>query len=563
MLEIGSKLGDIYTVLAEIGKGGTSHVYLVLNERAGKQWAAKEVEKEGGGEQGVIRRGLVADAEILKKLRHPHIPNIVDVLETEDTYYILMEYVEGVNLLDVLRAEGAQDQDTAVKWIRQICDVLFYLHSQSPKIIYRDTKPQNIMLKPDGDVMLIDFGSAREYKKFQTSDTISLGSRGYAAPEQYGGMGQTDERTDIFNVGATMYHLLTGHDPTQYPYDMYPIRKWNPALSPELERIVLKCTMLNPDERYQNMPDLIYDLERYKAVDSGLYSRRKKRLIASGVSIAAGIGLIIGGVVAGNAADKALQSGYDGIMKRAQFAATPEEKQEAYIDAIHLRPEAAEPYIELLTGVYLADDTFSRDEAASMTMLLAETDEGQTNEDMLSAGSGYGKFAYQMGLAYYYYYDGNGNKQLAQPWLSAAEESGELSGSQQERVQILGKIAAYYRLLGQRDRAGDASSSYAQYWADLSQLTEKNIVQADNANTAIVTYRELIYQVQMHSVEFSKAGITRGEIERKLTDIEEHLQNDLTDNDREFYAGTLKELEDMIKEARKTLDLTYTAGSAS
>ena len=557
MLKIGSKLGDIYTVVAEIGKGGTSHVYLVLNERAGRQWAAKEVEKAGGGEQGVVRRGLVADADILKKLRHPHISNIVDVLETDDCYYILMEYIQGVNLLEVLRAEGAQDQETAVKWIRQICEVLQYLHSLTPKIIYRDTKPQNIMLKPDGDVVLIDFGAAREYKKFQTADTISLGSRGYAAPEQYGGMGQTDERTDIFNVGATLYHLLTGHDPTQYPYDMYPIRKWNQALSPELERIILKCTMLNPDERYQNMTDLMTDLDRYQAVDSGLYAKRRKSLIFSGISVVAGLLLLGGGVLLGHAATNALQSGYDGIMKRAQFASTTEEAEEAYKEAVNLRPEEAEPYLLLLSKVYLADENFSQEEASAMTKLLAERSDGRSHEDALASGDGYASFAYQMGLAYYYYYEETGNKPLAEPWLEAAGENGNLSTEQKERVEILGRVASYYRLLGQRDKAGDASSSYAQYWDDLCALTEKNLVEADNANTALVSYRELVYQVQMHTMEFKKSGIEQEALETKLTQIEEHLANDFSDTDREFYEEDLQKMKESIKAAREAIALTF------
>lgn len=561
MLQIGSKLGDTYTVLAEIGKGGTSHVYLVLNERAGRQWAVKEVEKAGGGEQGVVRGGLVADADILKKLHHPHISNIVDVMETEDAYYILMEYIQGRNLLEVLREEGAQDQETAVQWMLQICEVLQYLHSLTPKIIYRDTKPQNIMRLPDKkNVVLIDFGAAREYKTHQSSDTIALGSRGYAAPEQYGGMGQTDERTDIYNVGATLYHLLTGHDPTQYPYQLYPIRKWNASLSPELERIILKCTMQNPDERYQTMEELIGDLERYKAVDSGLYAKRKRQMILSAVSAVLGIGLIIGGVAAGKAAENALQSGYDGIMKRAAFATSAEEQEQAYSDAIRLRPGEAEPYVGLLTNTYLNDDIFTREEANRITALLSETSGTQTNEDALTEGTGYGSFAYQMGLAYYYYYEGTGNKQLAQPWLSAAKGGSGLTEAQAKRVEILERIAAYYRQLGQKDKAGDSVSSYAQYWSDLDELTGENIVSADNAQTALVTYQEVVYQVQMHSMEFLKSGIGKDALEEKLQEIETHLTNDFSDNDREYYSEEIRTLTDSIKEARQAMELTYGQG---
>ena len=112
-----------------------------------------------------------------------------------------------------------------IKWAKQLCDVLGYLHSQNPPIIYRDMKPANIMLKPDGNVVLIDFGTAREYKENNIEDTTCLGTMGYAAPEQFGGMGQTDARTDIYCLGATMYHLVTGMNPCEPPYEIRPSEK--------------------------------------------------------------------------------------------------------------------------------------------------------------------------------------------------------------------------------------------------------------------------------------------------------------------------------------------------
>lgn len=112
------------------------------------------------------------------------------------------------------------------------------------------------MLKPDGNVMLIDFGTAREFKYSSVADTTCLGTQGYAAPEQFGGHGQTDARTDIYCLGATMYHLVTGHNPATPPYEMYPIRQWNPMLSSGLEEIILKCTQRNPEDRYQSCAEL-------------------------------------------------------------------------------------------------------------------------------------------------------------------------------------------------------------------------------------------------------------------------------------------------------------------
>lgn len=258
MLEIGSIIDGKYKILNKIGQGGMSVVYLAMNERANKQWAIKEVRKDGVKDYDVVRQGLIAETDILKRLNHPHLPSIIDVIDRDDTFLIVMDYIEGKSLDHWLKKDGAQPQEKVVEWAKQICDVLGYLHSRKPPIIYRDLKPANVMLKPDGQIMIIDFGTAREFKETSIEDTSCLGTQGYAAPEQYGGHGQTDARTDIYTLGATMYHLLTGHNPSLPPYEMYPIRRWNPALSSGLEKIVLKCTQRNPNDRYQNCAELMY-----------------------------------------------------------------------------------------------------------------------------------------------------------------------------------------------------------------------------------------------------------------------------------------------------------------
>ena len=239
MLEIGSLVDGKYKILNKIGQGGMSIVYLAMNERANKQWAIKEVRKDGVQNFQAVKQGVIAETEMLKKLNHPNLPSIVDVIDGDGTLLIVMDYIEGRHLESVVTEYGAQSQEDVLQWAKQLCDVLAYLHSRKPPIIYRDMKPSNIMLKPDGKVVLIDFGIAREFKENSGADTTCLGTQGYAAPEQYGGRGQTDARTDIYCLGATLYHLLTGHNPNEPPYALYPIRYWNPRLSSGLEKIIL------------------------------------------------------------------------------------------------------------------------------------------------------------------------------------------------------------------------------------------------------------------------------------------------------------------------------------
>lgn len=165
MLEIGSLVDGKYKILNRIGQGGMSVVYLAMNERANKQWAVKEVKKDGVQDFELVRQGLTAETDLLKKLHHPNLPSIVDVIDGEGTFLIVMDYVEGKTLARILKESGAQSQEEVTRWAEQLCDVLGYLHSRQPPVIYRDMKPSNIMLRPDGRVMLIDFGTAREFKE--------------------------------------------------------------------------------------------------------------------------------------------------------------------------------------------------------------------------------------------------------------------------------------------------------------------------------------------------------------------------------------------------------------
>ena len=243
MLKIGSVIDGKYKVLSEIGHGGMSVVYLAINEKANKPWAIKEVRKNGVKDFEIVRQSLLVETDLLKKLSHPNLPSIVDIIDYDDNFLIVMDYIEGNTLEHTLKEQGAQKQEDVVDWAIQLCDVLDYLHNCKPPIIYRDMKPSNIMLKSDGQVVLIDFGTAREFKKANVADTTCLGTQGFAAPEQFGGMGQTDARTDIYCLGATMYYIVTGHNPSEPPYEMYPIRKWNQNLSSGLESIILKCSI--------------------------------------------------------------------------------------------------------------------------------------------------------------------------------------------------------------------------------------------------------------------------------------------------------------------------------
>ena len=564
MLEIGSIIDGKYKILNKIGQGRMSVVYLAMQKRANKQWAIKEVRKDGVKDYDVVRQGLIAETDILKRLNHPHLPSIIDVIDRDDTFLIVMDYIEGKSLDHWLKKDGAQPQEKVVEWAKQICDVLGYLHSRKPPIIYRDLKPANVMLKPDGQIMIIDFGTAREFKETSIEDTSCLGTQGYAAPEQYGGHGQTDARTDIYTLGATMYHLLTGHNPSLPPYEMYPIRRWNPALSSGLEKIVLKCTQRNPNDRYQNCAELMYALEHYGELDSA-YRRKQsikwKSFVASCaltvVSLAGSIGFKV-------AESKTIKNSYDGYISEATKVTTQEERADYYEKAIKIDPEREEGYLELLDlFVYGADKNerdFNRDETAEMTAILGYKGTGnRTNESYFERNKeGYDEFAFRMGVYYFYYYEGGGSagKSMAQPWFEKAQKGTTLDADKLQLAERFAKISGYYASLDSSDETGYGSSaSYGDYWTDLTNLTDGDISKVVNTKTAVAIYEELIARINENAVDFKRAGVTKDQMMDKLSNTKtrlEMLQNEISQSDE-----TWDEVLDSISAAEHQVSVAF------
>ncbi len=360
MLEIGSLIDGKYKILNKVGQGGMSIVYLAMNEKANKQWAIKEVRKDGVKDFEVIKQGLVVETDLLKKLNHPNLPSIVDVIEGEDTFLIVMDYIQGNPLSKTLEEYGAQSQEYVIEWAKQLCDVLGYLHSRKPPIIYRDMKPSNVMLKPDGNVTLIDFGTAREYKEKNIADTTCLGTIGYAAPEQFGGMGQTDARTDIYCLGATLYHLVTGKNPSEPPYEIKPIRQINPALSNGLEKIILKCTQRDPNDRYQNCAELMYALEHYEEIDDKNKRKAIRRVATFAVSVLLTAALGVTSLWANGKLTEINNNDYEMMLSTAK-------KNDDYKNAILLNTARTEAYEQFAD--FLAEDNLTEEDIVELKSL--------------------------------------------------------------------------------------------------------------------------------------------------------------------------------------------------
>ena len=561
MLETGSLVDGKYRILRKCGQGGMSIVYMAINERANKTWAIKEVRKDGTQDYELVKQGLIVETDMLKRLNHPNLPSIIDVIDGEDFFLIVMDFIEGNTLSDILKEYGAQPQEKVVHWAKQLCDVLNYLHSRTPAIIYRDMKPSNIMLRPDGNVVLFDFGTAREYKNDNLEDTVCLGTKGYAAPEQYGGFGQTDMRTDIYCLGATMYHLLTGHNPGEPPYEMYPIRYWNPGLSAGLEAVILKCTQKNPAERYQSDAELQYALEHYWEKDAGY---RKKQVQSFYKFIVPFALAVIFGILAGTFGglkEHTVNKCYDTYLNAARNSTVKTEEILNYRKAINLEPDCGQGYEELLKECFLDDNVLDKEESEILRSVLIDYGNGKdTNEDVLKQNvEAYEKFAYHIGIAYFYKYEEENHKKNAKGYLGVAAKSECLEPKQKERAKCLYTIASYYSKIGVPDQTGDVTITYRDYWDDLTFLSEENLVETDNERTSLIVYEEIVAQIVSKAADFKYDGVTLEEMLGEISNIRQHLQDDFLSLNQTGHDALKEDMRNLGKSLEQAERIVYSA----
>lgn len=525
MLQIGSLVDGKYKTLSQIGKGGMSVVYMAINEKANKTWAIKEVRKDGVLDYEAVKQGLVAETDMLKKLSHPHLPSIIDVIEDDDSFLIVMDYIEGISLKKQLEEYGAQSQQDVVKWAKQLCEVFVYLHSRPQPIIYRDMKPGNVMLKPNGDVVLIDFGTAREFKATSVEDTKCLGTVGYAAPEQFGKMGQTDARTDIYCLGATMYHLLTNCYPrSEPPYEILPIRQINESLSPGLEQIILKCTQQNPDERYQSAAELLYALENYHQFD-GEVRKQQKRKFATFIACAGlTVTCLCAAVGLGFAVDSMASNNYETAMFEAQVEPDAAKRVKKYMECIDIptMEGRADAYLEIF-NTYKNDESFGPEEA-EVAVNLISVEEHQ--KALMQNPETYGEICFSLGNLYWYYYDDEQTARAgyALPWFEKAIKNGTEQSQYMGTAQAYASIGHFYGNIKTSINEANDYGMYKELFDSVSGIIDtigNNSSERDLVRLEI--YEMARNMLEQYATYLKKDGVSASEAMNLFRRIEEQL----------------------------------------
>jgi serine/threonine-protein kinase len=262
-LSSGKVLNHRYEIVRRIGGGGMGAVYLAKDRNLGDAARAVKEMIESHIDDAAHEKAIAdfkRESLLLTELEHPSIPTVYDYFydDISERFYLVMKFIPGSDLASHLRASagGRLDELTVCEWGIQVADVLYYLHTRPQPIVYRDLKPANLMLDSNSHrIMLIDFGIARWVNKKEKGVT-AVGTMGYAPPELFSG--QADARVDIYSLGATMFHLLTGSDPQDNPLLIFDFtknprpRQINPALSSELEKLLIRAVEYKPEHRFQS-----------------------------------------------------------------------------------------------------------------------------------------------------------------------------------------------------------------------------------------------------------------------------------------------------------------------
>ena len=596
---IGRVVDNKYEIIAAIGKGGMSNVWLGRDRRLDKLWAVKEIKPNVAGVQGAAnRQAIIDEANFMKRLDHTAIPRVVDIIDTGASIFVVMDYVNGTSLSKIMRQQKEPfQQEEVIDWGIQLCDVLGYLHTIHPPagypVVYRDLKPGNVMLRDDGQVKLIDFGISMELLPTGPSDDRVIGTGGYGAPEQVDpAVHKTtpvDTRADIYALGTTLYSLVTGHVPravknelgkTVVDFDIKPIRDWNPQLSDGLQYIIERATQRDPNDRYQTIEEMRYDLEHYKELTAEYRATQKAkvngfwgRVRVAVVAAVLGVACLYGSTLAKN-------SNYDTLLHEASLASTEErdvevtpsgkgytrtarasEAEEDLLAAINLDPTRIEPYQQLLQ-VYQADQVFTPTESRRWTELWQRHGRDIANNPQ------YGRLCFDVGVLYLCYYDYMGIKDVqtdvaqgivvasgqgaiqnasrSTEWFARARNAAladptNHSGLQVDEnvdelaaLEVYATIGAFYDTFTSAGFEGrDVTAAAAAFWQGLTTA-----ILGDGENEPVVLQSSRMVQLRLYQVAFEsissptylaafrQAGVSSNEVVTLLQTIYDRMDED-------------------------------------
>ncbi len=552
MFKAGSPAGGRYTVIREIGRGGTGVVYLVIQNVSAKLWAMKAVPlAEGDGAAEAVCGGQ--ELMLLKRLRFPGLPELTDVFKDRNCLCMVMTLIEGRTLLQVAKdhqkAEGMPyDAGDILQWGSQLCGILGYLHERPQPVIYMDLKPSNVMLTADGTIYLVDLGASVMLHFGGISARRAL-TPSYAAPEVLQGQ-MPGPRSDIFGIGRLLSDMACGLLPEK--------KKAGAAQLAALEPVITRCTMTDPSKRYASCRELADALAQ-----SARQSRAALRHLHSRRQAAAAV-MILGLLAAGRpllryGGEGKTQQIYAAMIESAEGLPAKDMKTQL-TEAAALMPEKAETYC-LLVERLSADGVLEAKDLEDIRALLYAGDEPGSPDHLSRLKEDpeeFSEFAWCLGTALYEYADTPENAHLSDYWFARMQDaSAELTGAPWPvRKKYAGQILEMNRcrrVLGGQIAGPDEA---ARLWnamtaladmageQDLSRSCRIHII--GDVSVSLYDHASLLLQMADVTVENQKALLMR--LGEKLTEMEPFGTGEMQ------AAGTAGEMLSMASDELKMLE---------
>ncbi len=539
---------DQYEILRELGRGGTSVVYLAADRSDGRIYAMKVLGR-GGSEPEILKEAEVqlraeaevqlraeaegqlraevegklraeaagklrAEAEVLKALcrngqgveaGNSGIPAFRECVcdENGDFAGFVMEYVEGRSLQQILEEGKKYSVREAAEAGVRLCNVLARMHRMDPPMIYRDLKPANILVRPDGTWVVVDFGAVRKYREGAGKDTDRLGTEGYAAPEQYGGWEQSDVRTDVYGIGAVLHHMITGRTPLETglrPLEEFAVRRAGDRLPREytyMAKILLRCCSVAPSMRCPSCAELekalrgvirICDKAVRKTNEAGAYADRVWRKITILVGAAA-VFLVCSGMLAASSAEAGKRE-YRILIRNAQEERGLDKKTEAYRRAVRARPEDSEAHLAFLRD--LAGDYEITQEEKDALESAAYTESSLERLREKRPGE-YARFEMELGWVYFACYEGGTEAARA-----AFENAGRTAGLWSGRRETASAMGVVLSEVWTRERI--------EAWGALERISIREAWRTGEGAFAGAVCKAAVTEIALFPDRYEKAG---------------------------------------------------------
>lgn len=536
-LKSGDLLAGKYRIIRELGRGGEGTVYLTRHVLTDAVRAVKVSRQNREGRS-------IHELNMLKRVHHDSLPRIIDVFQEDGVICLVMEYVEGKALSEYANSEVNEQFFFSVA--EQLLETLEYLHTDHMPMLHLDVKPSNILIHSDGRLTLLDLGAAMPVRADGNQIQGCFGTPGYAAPEQFDRQGKADERTDLYSFGATMFFLLTGRkygkqDGKQSDQNQMEaggngrifqiisrFRNFEQSFGwkGRVKKLLMKCMEKDQEKRPDNAA----------AVRKRLLWIRKQREFEKSFRQMGIAVLLLAGVLtlAWRETGETTEEGssrrqkYEKLLGQAELAGFAQAAS-LYRQAILLCPGEICPYQKLVERIN-TDYVFSLEEEQVLQSVMDAAiplEEESIFEQVERTSDEFGKFAYDLGIAYWYFYEGSGGRTAAAGWFAKAVHSAnpeeEQSGWVRE-AEIYERIGSYYEKLGKQDITGEEAADSAVYWKDLSQLCQIKTETVQGEEVEIVRknlMEERLNLLIFESARLREAGIKRKELRKAVREIRE------------------------------------------